>query len=145
MALLSIKQAAAELSVSQQWLKYWLVANPVDADGIPFYVRMGNRLKFQPADIERILTHLRLLEATRLGPSIISKGKLPGLMAKVGGYDHLLAVREAAEERKANPKQPSPEARMLGKLAIASVFGPRPPRKPPQRRARPPGRKPPSS
>jgi hypothetical protein len=105
MALLTIKQAAAALSVSQQWLKYWLVDNPVDANGSPFYLRMGSRLKFEQADIERILAHLRLLEATRLGPSIISKGKLPGLMAKVGDYDHLVAVREAAERRKREAKQ----------------------------------------
>jgi hypothetical protein len=143
--LLTIKQAAAALSVSPQWLKYWLVDNPVDAAGVPFYLRMGSRLKFEPGDIERILTHLRDLEAARLGPSIKAKARLAGLMSRVGGYDHLVAVREAAEERKANPKRPSPEAKLIGDLAIASVLGPRPPRKPPQRRARLPGHKPPSS
>jgi hypothetical protein len=115
-----------------------LVENPVDANGVPFYLRMGNRLKFEPPDIERIVVHLRLLEATRLGPSIISKGKLPGLMAKVGDYDHLVAVREAAEQRKRSPKPVSVEAKLLGELAIASVLGPRPPRKPPKRRAKGP-------
>lgn len=145
MALLTIKQAAAALSVSQQWLKYWLVDNPVDADGMPFYLRMGSRLKFEQADVERILAHLRLLEATRLGPSIISKGKLPGLMAKVGDYDHLVAVREAAAQRKLSPKPMSPEAKLVGDLVIASVLGPRPPRKSKQRRVTMPGRKPPSS
>jgi len=137
--MLSIKQAAAALSVSPQWLKYWLVENPVDVAGVPFYLRMGRRFKFEPADVERILAHLRELEVARLGPSIKAKARLAGLMARVGGYDHLAAVLEAAEERKRNPKRPSPEARMLSELAISSVLGPRPPRKPKQRRVRPPG------
>lgn len=140
--LLSIKQAAVALSVSPQWLKIWLVDNPVDAAGVPFYLRMGNRLKFQPADIERILVHLRELEAARLGPSIKAKARLASLMSRVGGYDHLVAVREAADQRKINPKQIAPEARMLGELAVTSVLGPRPQRKPKQRRVRLPGHKP---
>ncbi len=100
MALLTIREAAAELRVSQQWLKHWLAANPVDVEGVPLYVRMGSRLKFEPKDVERILIHLRALEATRLGTSIKSKARLVGLMSQVGGYDHLVAVREAAERRK---------------------------------------------
>lgn len=110
--MLSIKQAAAELSVSHQWLKYWLVDNPVDAAGIPFYVRMGNRMKFEEKDIDRMLVHLRELEAARLGPSIKAKARLAGLMTKVGGYDHLVAVRDAAERRKKAEKKPQRRARL---------------------------------
>ncbi|MCK1753821.1 hypothetical protein IVA78_00920 [Bradyrhizobium sp. 137] len=102
--MLTIKEAAIALSVSPQWLKYWLVDNPVDAAGVPFYVRMGNRLKFEEKDVERILIHLRELEAARLGPSIKAKARLAGLMSHVGGYDHLAAVREAAESRKREAK-----------------------------------------
>ncbi|MCK1714016.1 MULTISPECIES: hypothetical protein [unclassified Bradyrhizobium] len=65
---------------------------------------MGNRLKFQSPDIERILTHLRDLEAARIGPSIKAKAKLASLMSHVGGYDHLVSVREAAERRKREGK-----------------------------------------
>ena len=104
--MLTIKEAASELRVSQQWLKYWLVANPVDVDGLPFYVPIGRRWKFEPKDIDRILNHLRVLELARLGPSIQSKARLAGLMANVGGYDHLVAVREAAEKRKEAAKRP---------------------------------------
>ena len=112
MPLLTIKEAAAALRVSQQWLKYWLVDNPVDAAGVPFYVRMGSRLKFETKDIERILDHLRLLEATRLGPSIKAKARLAGLLSQVGGYDHLVAVREAAERRKEAAKAPQRRVRL---------------------------------
>jgi hypothetical protein len=34
--LLTLKEAAAELRVSKQWLQYWLVEHPVDAAGVPF-------------------------------------------------------------------------------------------------------------
>jgi hypothetical protein len=142
--LLTIKEAAAALRVSQQWLKYWLVDNPVDAAGVPFYVRMGSRLKFEPKDIERILDHLRLLEATRLGPSIKAKARLAGLLSQVG-YDHLVAVREAAERRKEAAKVPmSPHQKLLGKLAVENVLGPRQKRLPKRRvtlsRAKPPAK-----
>jgi hypothetical protein len=141
MPLLTIKEAAAALSVSQQWLKYWLVANPIDTAGVPLYVRLGSRLKFEAKDIDRILVHLRELEAARLGPSIKSKARLVGLMARVGGYDHLVAVREAAEHRKEAAKAPiSPSAKMLGEMAHESVLGPRR-KKPPQRRVRIPRHK----
>lgn len=113
MPMLTIKEAAAALSVSQQWLKYWLVDNPVDAVGVPFYVRIGRRLKFEPKDIERIIAHLRVLEATRLGPSVKAKARLAGLMSQVGGYDHLVAVREAADRRKeASKAKPQPRVRL---------------------------------
>jgi hypothetical protein len=65
---------------------------------------MGNRLKFEQKDIDRILAHLRELEAARLRPSIKAKARLAGLMSHVGGYDHLVAVREAAERRKREAK-----------------------------------------
>ena len=52
--LLTINEAAAELRVSRRWLEYWLVENPVDPAGVPFYVPMGRRKKFAREDIERI-------------------------------------------------------------------------------------------
>ena len=47
---------------------------------------------------------LRELEAAHLGPSIKAKARLAGLMSHVGGYDHLVDVREAAERRKREAK-----------------------------------------
>ncbi|MFZ2157235.1 MAG: hypothetical protein WAV72_14095 [Bradyrhizobium sp.] len=69
--LLTIKEAAAVLRVSTQWLKYWLVENPVDAAGVPFYAPMGRRKKFEPKDIDRILAHKRLVQllVARVDPS----------------------------------------------------------------------------
>jgi len=65
---------------------------------------MGSRLKFEEKDVDRILVHLRELEAAHLGPSIKAKARLAGLMSHVGGYDHLVDVREAAERRKREAK-----------------------------------------
>jgi DNA-binding transcriptional MerR regulator len=102
--MLTIKEAAAELRVSQQWLNYWLAANPVDVAGVPFYVPMGNRKRFEPRDLDRIRDHLRALEATRLGPSVKSKVRLVGLMAQIGGggggYEGLLRLREEEKRKK---------------------------------------------
>jgi hypothetical protein len=123
--MLTIKEAAAELRVSQQWLKYWLVENPVDAAGVPFYVRMGSRLKFEQRDIERILAHMRQLESARLGLSGQSKARLAGLLSQVGvsgGYDELVRMREAS-------KRPDPSTDLLADLAVSSVLGPRKPRR----------------
>jgi hypothetical protein len=98
------------------------VDNPVDAAGVPFYVRMGSRLKFETKDIERILDHLRLLEATRLGPSIKAKARLAGLLSQVGGYDHLVAVREAAERRKEAAKAPQRRVRLSADKAASGLI-----------------------
>jgi hypothetical protein len=43
MPMLTIKEAATE---------HWLVENPVDETGVPFYVPMGSRWKFEQRDIE---------------------------------------------------------------------------------------------
>jgi hypothetical protein len=121
MSLLSIKQAAAELSVSQQWLKYWLVANPVDTAGVPFYVPIGRRWKFEPRDIERILAHLRALESARLGPSEKSKVRLVRLMSQIGGggYEGLLRRREEEKRKKEAEKANRPPRQPRGRLPRA--------------------------
>lgn len=105
--LLSMAVVAAELRVSQQWLKYWLVANPVDAEGILFYVPIGRRWKLERKDIDRIIAHIRALEVTKLGPSVKSKIRLMGLMEQVGGttYEDLLKMREAEKLRKEAEKR----------------------------------------
>jgi hypothetical protein len=143
MSLLSIKEAAAALSVSPQWLKYWLVENPVDAAGVPFYVPMGRRWKFQQQDIERILAHMRALESARLGLSGKSKARLVGLMSHIGGgYDEILKMRGPGKQPSLTG-QPGTSAKLLGELAVESVLGPiRRRTKPPQRRARLPRFKP---
>jgi DNA-binding transcriptional MerR regulator len=113
MPMLTIKEAAAELRVSQQWLNYWLAANPVDTSGVPFYVPMGNRKRFEPRDLDRIRDHLRALEAARLGPSVKSKVRLVGLMAQIGGggYEELLRLREKEQRRKDAEKAMRPKRR----------------------------------
>jgi DNA-binding transcriptional MerR regulator len=100
--MLTIKEAAAELRVSKQWLQYWLVEHPVDAAGVPFYVPMGNRKRFEPQDIDRIRSYMRDLEAARLGPSMKGKARLVGLMSQLGGggYDELLKMREEEKRKK---------------------------------------------
>ena len=113
--LLTLKEVAAELRVSQQWLKYWLVANPVDVVGVPFYVPMGSRKKFEPRDLDRIRAlYMRDLEAARLGPSIQSKARLVGLMSQLGGgYDELVKMREADKRKKEAEKTKKPPLRRL--------------------------------
>jgi hypothetical protein len=141
MPLLKIKEVATQLGISAQTLKYWLVANPVDVDGVPLYIPIGRRWKFEERDIARILDHMRVLESTRLGFSIKAKARLAGLMSKVGNYDHAAAVVEAAERRKNAPKAPVSFAnKLIAEMAVESVLGPR--RKPPQRRVTLPRRRP---
>jgi DNA-binding transcriptional MerR regulator len=115
MPMLTIKEAAAELRVSPQWLQYWLVANPVDVDGVPFYITTGRRKKFDPEDIDRIIAHLRVLEAAKLGPSVKSKVRLVGLMSQVGGidYEERLRQREADKQRKEAEKAKRPPQRRV--------------------------------
>jgi len=45
------------MRVSKQWLQYWLVEHHVDAAGVPFYIPMGSRKKF-----EAVADHRRLVE-----------------------------------------------------------------------------------
>ena len=46
-------------------------------------------------------------------------------MSQIGGYDHLVAVREAAKRRKETAKAPmSLSAKLVGDLAVESVFEP---------------------
>jgi len=134
--LLTIKEVAAELRVSQQWLKYWLVQNPVDEAGVTFYVPMGSRWKFERQDVERILAHMRMLESARLGHSAKSKARLAGLLTRTYGanYQDLVRMRDPS-------KTPDPSTKLLADLAVESVLGPRR-NKPPQRRVRLPGAKP---
>ena len=100
MPMLTIKEAAAELLMSQQWLAYWLAEHPVDAAGVPFYVPMGRRKRFEAQDIDRIRAHLRDLEAARLGPRVQSGAKLVGLLSHLGDYQTLLKMREKEARRR---------------------------------------------
>jgi hypothetical protein len=140
MPMLTIKEVAAELRVSKQWLKYWLVANPVDEAGVPFYVPMGSRWKFERQDVERILAHMRKLESARLGLSGKSKARLAvGLLTKAYGSDYQDLVR-----MRDPPKTPSRSTNLLADLAVSRVMGPSAIRraKAPTRRVRLPRSKP---
>jgi hypothetical protein len=63
---MTLDEAAKELRMSERWLRGWLSDNPVDANGVPFYIPMGRRKEFEPSDIERIRTRIRELEQCRL-------------------------------------------------------------------------------
>jgi hypothetical protein len=112
--MLTIQEAANDLRVSRRWLEYWLAANPIDVAGVPFYVPMGRSKKFAVTDIERMLSHMRDLEAARLGPSVKSKVRLVGLMSQIGGggYEQLLRMREEAKRKKEAEKATRPKRRV---------------------------------
>src|SRR3954462_3529965 len=63
---LTLVEAAAELRMSKRWLEQWLAKHPVDAAGNPFYVPMGRKKTFEPADITRIRESIRGEERCRL-------------------------------------------------------------------------------
>ena len=86
---MTFAEAAAELRMSERWLRDWLSHNPMDAKGNPFYIRKGRRKEFEPADIERIHAQLRENEKCRLNstdaaPSGITAGQLGRLAAGKG-------------------------------------------------------------
>jgi hypothetical protein len=130
MPMLTLNEAAAELRVSRRWLEIWLAGNAVDTAGVPFYVPMGRRKKFAASDIDRMLAHMRALEAARLGPSVKGKARLVGLLSQGGG-------NEAPRKQAPLTGYPGVSAELLGELAVASVMGTTVRRtKPPQRRVR---------
>jgi excisionase family DNA binding protein len=141
--LLTITEVAAALSVSKQWLKYWLISNPVDTEGLPFYLPIGRRWKFERQDVDRILLHMRMCESARLGLSIKSKVRLVGLLSKIGDPAQLLKTPGLPVNP---PHYHSPaDTKLLADLAVSSVLGPRKRPKPPQRRVRLPRAKPPTT
>jgi hypothetical protein len=86
---LTFTQAAQELGMSERWLRDWLASNPVDAKGVPFYIPMGRRKEFEPADIDRIRAQIRENEKCRLSstakaPSGITAEQLGRLAAGKG-------------------------------------------------------------
>ena len=65
---LTFAEAAKELRMSERWLRGWLASNPVDAKGVPFYIPMGRRKEFEPADIERIRAQILEYHDTKAPP-----------------------------------------------------------------------------
>ena len=63
---LTFAEAARKLRMSERWLRGWLADNPVDAKGMPFYIPMGRKKEFEPADIDRIRAQIRENEKCRL-------------------------------------------------------------------------------
>ncbi|WP_213737079.1 hypothetical protein [Bradyrhizobium sp. dw_411] len=114
MPVLTINEAANELRVSRRWLEYWLAENPVDAAGVPFYLRMGRSKKFAATDIERMLAHMRELEAARLGPGVKGRARLVGLMSQIGGvtYEDRLLRRQEEKRKKDAEKAARPKRRV---------------------------------
>jgi hypothetical protein len=62
----SIRQAAERLGMSKRWLQGFVQDYPVDKNGTPFYLRLGNRKRFTDRDLERILEANRAEEKERL-------------------------------------------------------------------------------
>ena len=112
MQLLTVREAAAALSVSKRWFQYWLAAHPVDAAGNPFYIPFGSRKKFEQQDLVRIKAHMRELERARLGPMAAASARQAELMSTLGNYDHLVAVRDGAKRREEAAKKPLRRARL---------------------------------
>jgi len=113
--LLTLKEAAAELRVSKRWLEYWLVEHPVDAAGVPFYIPMGSRKKFESADLDRIRSFMRDLERVRLGPratAAAGNARLLGLLAQSGGYEELVKLREKQERQRTRKGPPQRRVRL---------------------------------
>src|SRR3954466_5021296 len=52
--LIALAEAAAEIGVSRYWLKNWLENHPADGMGMPFYVPIGRRKRFDSSDIDRM-------------------------------------------------------------------------------------------
>jgi len=115
MPLLTMKEAAAELRVSKRWFQYWLAEHPVDAAGVPFYIPMGSRKKFEPQDLDRIRAYMRDLEAARLGPGAKGKARLVGLMSQIGGvtYEDRLQRRQEEQRTKDAERAMRPKTRRV--------------------------------
>jgi hypothetical protein len=81
----------------------------------PFYIPMGRRKKFEPADLARIRSFMRDLEQVRLGPrATAAAGNAPliGRLAQLGGYDELVRMREAEKRKKEAEKATRPKRKV---------------------------------
>jgi hypothetical protein len=56
---LTLEEAAPELRKTPRWLNEWLLAHPVDDQGIPFYTPVCRNKILLPSDITRIEAALR--------------------------------------------------------------------------------------
>ena len=43
---LTVEEAAEELRTTPRWIKEWLAKNPVDENGVPFYIPMGRAKQY---------------------------------------------------------------------------------------------------
>jgi hypothetical protein len=113
---LTLDEAAAELRISKRQLQYWLSVNPVDADGVPFYIKIGRGKTFEPNDIDRIRAFLREKERQRLSPrahstSNVSTATLAWL-ATSGSYEDLVRMREREKRKNEAEKAKQPRRRV---------------------------------
>lgn len=119
--MLTLNEAAAGCAVGRKSGRY---------GRHPILRYHGTRKKFDPKDIDRIVAHLRELEAAKLGPSVKSKACLVGPMSRIGGgYDELVKMREAQKRPQpaGPPSAPScwpslPSAASYGLLSIGSRY-----------------------
>lgn len=101
---LTLIEAAAELRISKRTLQNWLSQYPVDAEGVPFYIKIGRAKTFEPNDIDRIRAFLREKGRIRFSPgghfaSNVSTATLAWL-ATTGSHEDLVRTREIEKRKK---------------------------------------------
>ena len=102
----TIDEAASELRKTTRWLKDWLVSNPVDEAGIPFYIPLGRSKTFEPSDIARIRAHIRRGEQCRLKSiGVVGSGIVEAQLARL-----------AAESVLGNPSTPKAKTSQRARL-----------------------------
>jgi hypothetical protein len=116
-ATLSYAEAAKELGMSVRWLRDWLARYPADAKGVPFYLLMGRKKVFEPADIGRIRAQIRENEKCRLsstgkGESFITAERLARLATGKGFADRA-TPRTAIARRARLPKSSGDTGKVL--------------------------------
>lgn len=68
MIIFTMNEAAKQLRISRRYFQDWLRDHPLDANGRPFYARLGRRYTFDEDDLRRIREAAREEERLRLRP-----------------------------------------------------------------------------
>lgn len=105
----TLSETAEQLRMSERWLRDWLAANPMDAKGVPFYIPMGRRKEFEPADVERIRTRIRELEQCRLSSTVArvaTSGITPAQLGRLAQGKDFVARRGPPTKQRQPVKLP---------------------------------------
>lgn len=66
MKVYTMNEAAKELRISRRYFQDWLRDHPLDANGRPFYARLGRKYTFDENDLHRIREAAREEDRLRL-------------------------------------------------------------------------------